>query len=61
MMTSYTFGEGELIVYNWVIKHPPEAALTEKRQNNNQNTEKSLSYFRKSDEDYQKAEELIGQ
>ena len=48
-------------LYFWRGRAYREAALTEKRQNNNQNTEKSLSYFRKSDEDYQKAEELIGQ
>ena len=48
-------------LYFWRGRAYREAALAEKRQNDNRNTEKSLSYFRKSDEDYQKAEELSGQ
>ena len=48
-------------LYFWRGRAYREAALAEKRQNAHKDTEKSSKYFRRSDRDYQKAQELDGQ
>ena len=48
-------------LYFWRARAYREAALIVKRQNDHNDTEKSSSYFQKSDEDYQKAQELESQ
>ena len=45
-------------LYFWRGRSYREAALSIKRQNNHHNTEKSLSYFQKSNDDHKKALEL---
>ena len=48
-------------LYFWRARAYREAALIVKRQNDHNDTEKSSSYFQKSEEDYQKAQELESQ
>ena len=45
-------------LYFWRGRTYREVALTTKRANNRQNTEKSAEYFQKSNDDYRKALEL---
>ena len=45
-------------LYFWRGRTYREVALTSKRENNHQNTEKSMEYFQNSNDDYQKALEL---
>ena len=48
-------------LYFWRGRTYREVALTTKRKNNHQNTEKSMEYFQKSTDDYWKALELHDQ
>ena len=48
-------------LYFWRARAYREAALAVRRQNDRNNTEQSLDFFRKSNADYQKASDLIGQ
>ena len=48
-------------LYFWRGRSYREWALVIKRQNNHQNTDESMGYFQKSNDDYYKALELSGE
>ena len=48
-------------LYFWRARAYREAALAVMRQNDHNNTEQSLDYFKKSNDDYERVSDLIGQ
>ena len=46
-------------LYFWRGRSYREAGLAIKRANNNQNTDESVTYFQKSNEDYEKARSFL--